>query len=336
MMDALRVPVVDGSQPAEARRAATTLAAQAGFEATGAGRVALVATEAATNLVKHGAGGEIVVLALEDGSERAIDILALDKGRGIGDLAASRRDGYSTAGSPGTGLGAISRLADLHDIYTQPGKGTALFARVWRAPARRSAAPSALAVGGLAVAKGGEDVCGDSWSFILRPTSGAVMVADGLGHGPAAAEAAREALRTFATYRRAGPAAALEAAHGALRSTRGAAIAVAEVDAERRVVTFAGVGNIGGAVLSPAEKRNVVSHNGTVGHQMRKVHEFTYPWGDDALLVLHSDGLGTHWSLDGYPGLASRHPSLIAGVLYRDFSRGRDDVTVVVVKRRAA
>jgi hypothetical protein len=51
------------------------------------------------------------------------------------------------------------------------------------------------------------------------------------------------------------------------------------------------------------------------------------------LLVMHSDGLATHWNLDQYPGLVGRRPSLIAGVLYRDFARGRDDVTVVVAKK---
>jgi hypothetical protein len=49
-------------------------------------------------------------------------------------------------------------------------------------------------------------------------------------------------------------------------------------------------------------------------------------------LVLHSDGLGTRWNLNAYPGLSAHHPSLIAGVLYRDFKRGTDDVTVLVAK----
>ena len=57
-------------------------------------------------------------------------------------------------------------------------------------------------------------------------------------------------------------------------------------------------------------------------------------WNADSLLVMHSDGLATRWQLDKYPGLAMRHPALIAGVLYRDFSRGRDDVTVLVASAR--
>jgi hypothetical protein len=97
-------------------------------------------------------------------------------------------------------------------------------------------------------------------------------------------------------------------------------------------MTFAGVGNIAGAVIITDTTQHLMSYNGIVGHQMQKLHTLTYPWADNALLVLHSDGLATRWDLRAYPGLAGRHPSLIAGVLYRDFRRDRDDVTVVVIR----
>jgi hypothetical protein len=132
------------------------------------------------------------------------------------------------------------------------------------------------------------------------------------------------------------PGATLQLGHDALRSTRGAAAAIVAIDAERGIVTYGGVGNIAGCVLTGGSRRSMVSHNGTLGHQIRTVGEFTYPWSHEAMLVLHSDGLVSHWSLDAYPGLAARDPSLIAGILYRDFTRGRDDVTVVVAKAEEA
>jgi hypothetical protein len=76
----------------------------------------------------------------------------------------------------------------------------------------------------------------------------------------------------------------------------------------------------------------MVSYNGTVGHEVRKIQEFTYQWHPEAILLLHSDGLGTQWRLERYAGLMYKHPSLIAGVLYRDFHRVRDDVTVLVAR----
>jgi hypothetical protein len=109
-------------------------------------------------------------------------------------------------------------------------------------------------------------------------------------------------------------------------------LAVTEVDFERLAVRFAGVGNISGTIVSPAKSSSMVSYNGTVGHEVRKIQEFVYEWPKGGLLVMHSDGMGTQWRLDRYAGLADKHPSLIAGVLYRDFNRGRDDVTVLVAR----
>jgi serine phosphatase RsbU (regulator of sigma subunit) len=159
-----------------------------------------------------------------------------------------------------------------------------------------------------------------------------VTVVDGLGHGWQAAEAAHEALRIFRKGTHLRPGILLESAHQALRSTRGAAMAIAEIDRDQGIVRYAGVGNISGAVIAGGTRSNMVSHNGIVGHQARKFQEFLYKWPPGALLVMHSDGLGTQWKLDEYAGLAQRDPSVISAVLYRDFTRGRDDVTVLAAR----
>ena len=109
---------------------------------------------------------------------------------------------------------------------------------------------------------------------------------------------------------------------------------MAENDEVQQVVRFSGIGNIAGVILSSQKSRSLVSLDGTVGHHIRKIQEFTYPWDKYSLLIMHSDGLKTHWRMDAYQGLAARHPGLIAGVLYRDHQRGNDDVTVLVTKAR--
>jgi hypothetical protein len=158
------------------------------------------------------------------------------------------------------------------------------------------------------------------------------LLADGLGHGPVAADTARQAVRFFRANLGLGPVGILRDMHQALRSSRGAAVAIAEVDLEARLLRFAGVGNISGTVLSSEGTRSAMSHNGTIGHALNKVQEFVYPFPASALLVLCTDGLGTRWDLAAYPGLAARAPGLVAGVLYRDFKRGRDDVTVLAAR----
>lgn len=330
------IAVRDESQVAEARRGAVAVARTMGFGEEDAGRVAVVATELATNLVKHGNGGELLVGAYDDRTGSGVECLALDKGRGMADVEASLRDGHSTAGSAGTGLGAVRRGSHAFDIYSRPASGTAILARLRQGrPSRSGPSPEPVS-GAVNLPKSGEEACGDGWCVRAHARGFKLMVADGLGHGPMAAEAAHAAARTFLAEHASAPGRILERMHLALRPTRGAAIAVADVDVGGGHVVFAGVGNVAGVLIADGAARRMVSHNGTVGHVARRIREFAYPFEGTPLVALCSDGLGTGWSLDAYPGLANRHPTLIAGVLYRDFNRGRDDVTVLVVRCETA
>jgi anti-sigma regulatory factor (Ser/Thr protein kinase) len=326
--DSFAAPISESSQVADARRMAAEIGANAGFKENDAGKLALVITEIATNLIKHAGGGELIVR--RDG-DSGIEILALDKGRGIADVPASLRDGFSTAGGQGTGLGALTRLSSEFDIYSVRANGTAVLVHLRPHSALVRSQPL-VQVAGFDWPKPGESVCGDAWCVVRSSTRTFIMIADGLGHGPFAAEAATAAVQIFRERMGIAPASMIEEIHAGLRSTRGAAVAMTEIDSAAGTARFAGVGNIAGAILSEGVVRNMVSHNGTAGHEVRKIQEFTYAWPKRALLVMHSDGLATHWNLNAYPGLRERHPSLIAGVLYRDFKRGRDDVTVVVGK----
>jgi anti-sigma regulatory factor (Ser/Thr protein kinase) len=343
------LPITEASEVAHARRVATELARRFGFTELETSKVALVATEIATNLNKHATNGQLLVHSFTQAGLKTIELLALDKGPGINNVIQCIRDGYSTASSPGSGLGAIIRTSSLAAIHSVFGVGTAMFARIHSqssgcqfsvsnivdSPSRMQTPDSRLQnldIGIVCLPKPGEEVCGDAYAMDQRPERFLLMVADGLGHGPDAAVAAQKAVQVFHEHTAQSPAEILTKTHSALRVTRGAAVAVAEVDRAKEEVRFCGVGNIAGTILTGGKSRGMVSHNGIVGQEARKIQEFCYPWAADALLVLHSDGLATRWSLDAYSGLAVRHPSLIAGVLYRDFSRKRDDVTVVVAK----
>lgn len=329
------ISITDSSQVSVGRRAATELCRRNGFSDTLAEKAALIATELGSNLVKHGAGGEMYLqMAREAGGGDVFEVVAIDKGPGIVNAAQCLSDGYSTSGSPGTGLGAVRRLSDVFDLYSQPGHGTIVLSRLLSAPMPSVARMKALEIGSISKPKKGEEVCGDHWSMAEQRGQWQFLVADGLGHGALASEAAMEAARLFRTTRSRTLPDLLDAIHHALRSTRGAAVAIADVDVGRQLVRFAGVGNIAGAIVSAAGMRNMVSLNGTAGVELRKITEFSYPWPDDGLLVLHSDGLISHWNIDAYPGLYQRHPAVIAAVLYRDHDRGRDDVTVVVAKQK--
>lgn len=339
MNESKAIAITEQSQAGEARRAALALATRLGFEETTRGKVGILVTEVANNLILHGGGGVIVLRAIEQDDILGIEVLGLDQGSGMVDVEECLQDGFSTAGTPGNGLGAIRRLADCFDIYSQPNQGTVLLANLWAKPSLHSppyspqeSGSAMLEIGVVALPKLGEDVSGDAWAWAGDNHRSLFLVADGLGHGAAAASAAAAAIRVFHDHHHQTPQQIVEAAHAALRSTRGAALAIAEINFEHQTVCFAGVGNIAASISSATAHHNLTSYNGTVGHEVRKIREFTYPWQVNGLLTMHSDGISTQWKLDRYPGLRQKHPSLIAGVLYRDFHRDRDDVTMLVAK----
>ena len=329
----LNFSITHASDVAAARRAGQKLADSLGFDDVKAGRLAIVITEAATNILKHAGEGTVTIMRTQSGVEMpGVDVVAVDRGPGIGDLEFSLRDGVSTAGTAGTGLGALRRQADEFDVWTRHGRGAAFFMRVWRGPAPPE--PCGMEVGALCTPLAGEEACGDGWAVACQPDGATLLGVDGLGHGPEAAKAAAGAIQALEKRPAAAPGEVLHAAHDLLRITRGAALSVARIDYGADDVRFAGIGNVNAIVHDGTARRALVSHNGIVGHNMRKVQEFTAPFPPGALCVLTSDGIQTQWDLGDYPGLHARAPALVAAVLMRDFIRRRDDAMVLVARRR--
>ena len=327
------VAVVDQSQVAVARRAAAAAARACGVDDSVEGRVGLIATEMATTLLKHGSGGEVIVERFADDSGAGIELLALDRGRGIADIGRAIEDGYSTAGSAGTGLGAIRRQADQFEIFSLPGAGTAVMARIDLTASKPRARGSAghVVLGAVVACHPGETACGDSWSFAAAPQP-MVLLLDGSGHGPLAAAAAELGVATFEANREHEVVRLMEALHRALAPTRGAAGAIARVDHGARTVRFVGIGNVMATAITHDAVKKMVSHHGTLGHVAPRIREFTYPFDGRVTVVLHSDGISAKWDMERYPGLASRHPSLIAATLFRDYRRMNDDASIVVLR----
>jgi len=315
-----RFVIDDPSKVGEARRAAQTLA-NAEFSGEVAGKVAIAATELSNNLWRHAGGGDLLLQILGRDDTATLELLALDKGPGMADVAQCMRDGYSTGGTPGTGLGAVRRLADEFDIYSHPGEGTVVLARFGHVPALRH--------GAVNVALEGEIECGDAWYVEGDTRHFSAMVIDGLGHGSFAAEAARAGIDTFRASPHSAPQDIITRAHGNMSKTRGGAAACARF--AEGALSYAGVGNISGYLVSPNKSQGLVSHNGTLGLGIRRSQQFEYGVEPHALLVMHSDGISARWDLRSRANLVASHPAIIAGVLYRDHGRGRDDATVLVV-----
>lgn len=330
------MPIEDASQVGECRRMAQRLAEAQYFDATQAGRVGIVATELANNVLRHAGRGELLLQTLHDGSNVSVEMVAIDRGPGMV-VETCMRDGHSTAGTAGTGLGAISRLSTLFDVYSLRDQGTVAVSRIQKqgpAAADGDRHFRSAPMGAVNIALQGEIECGDTWRIAAAAEQTAIMVADGLGHGPLAATASQAVAQAFAERPFEPPSEAMKRYHGKLSGSRGAAAAVAILDWQQAKVTYGGVGNISGSIASSERSKGMVSHNGALGVQLLRTQQFEYQVVPGSKVVMHSDGLSARWSLTNYPGLVQRHESVIAGVLYRDHARARDDATVVVLGAR--
>lgn len=317
--------IEDDSQIGHARRTARNLVELHRFNETDAGRVALVVTELASNLLKHAGSGELHLRILPRPGPNGFEVIAVDRASGF-DRDTCMIDGYSTGGTQGIGLGAVARQSDVFDMHTDE-RGTVLLARIFRSNDRDADIPYGISQHSLH----NDSHCGDSWFLAFSDHRISAMVVDGLGHGVEAEQAALQGRETFAQQPFASPQLLMEDIHEAMRGTRGGAVAFAQFDEAYDQLAFTGIGNIYATLVSPEKSRGLTSHPGIVGAQYRKVQTFDYAGLRGNLLILHSDGLQSRWNLRDYPGLLQRHPAVIATVLHRDFNRGRDDVTVLVM-----
>ncbi|GAA1877497.1 ATP-binding protein [Asanoa iriomotensis] len=315
----------EASAVSAVRRAAQDVGAEVGLDEGRLGGLAIVATELASNLVKHADEGRLLVRPVRSGEVAGVELLAVDSGPGMGDVTASTRDGHSTAGTLGIGLGAIARQAGWLDLSSVSGRGTVTVAQIWPGPA-----PGPATVAAVSRPMSGEEVCGDGYATRTADGRTQVLVCDGLGHGPLAAAATAAVVQGFRAAPAGPPAVVVEHVHRSVRHTRGAAIAVAQFDEGQ--VRYAGLGNIAGFLVDDATRRGLVSLPGIAGHQRRVVREFSYPIAPGALLVMHSDGVVDRWNVDDYPGLRGRSPQVIAATVLRDAGTRRDDACVLVAR----
>jgi anti-sigma regulatory factor (Ser/Thr protein kinase) len=325
-----RFRIGDEADAGALRRTAAGCADRLGAVPAARARAELVATELATNLVRHAKpGGWVLVRPLPpDGME----FLAVDHGPGIAEPAAALEGRSPAPGGLGRGLAAVRRASVLFDVDTGPGRGTTVLSRV---DLGEGSAPARPDRGGVSV--GVVDVCGDGWAVADVAGGLAVAVVDGLGHGVKASVATDAALDAFA----ADPAdldGLLGRANTAMRATRGAAMTACLLEPGRGELHYFAVGNVNGRVLTGPEERGLALSAGTLGLKATppRARVLSHPWKPGATLVLWTDGLKSRLDLSARADLLTHHPALAAAALHRDHTRERDDATVVVIRHPEA
>ncbi|MFF7604398.1 SpoIIE family protein phosphatase [Streptomyces parvulus] len=326
----------DVALAAAARRQAGQLARALGLTDTQVAGLELCVTEMATNLLKYAHDGSMALRIVRVRDRAAVECLSLDSGPGISNLPLALRDGTSASGSLGLGLGTIARMADVSGIHSLPGRGTVVQARFWAGPDGPDPAPGPLDAGGLTRPLGGEQTCGDTWAVRAAegPDALLLMMCDGLGHGPLAAQASDRARGAFRSSRRSDPAGVLQEVHSALRNTRGAAVAIALVEPAAQRVQLSGAGNIAALVGSPDGRTGLPSLPGIAGVQLPRPRTFEAALPPGAALVMHSDGLSDRWKPADFPGLFAHDSSIVAAQIFSQAAVRRDDAGIVVAVHR--
>jgi anti-sigma regulatory factor (Ser/Thr protein kinase) len=317
--------VEDVSAVPACRQAVQALAERLQFPAARIGQLALAVTEAASNLHKHAEQGSLLLCVNRDGPQPGIDLVTIDAGPGLRDVSAAVRDGHSTAGTLGIGLGAIRRLADFSDLYSAPGHSTALAARFRVLPP----APETRWAGLLRPITG-ETECGDAYGAVEADGAVTAVLCDGLGHGPLAAAAAARGVAAVLDDPAAEPAVLLERVHRRMSGTRGGAVGIVRIGGQ--LARFAGLGNVAASIVSGGKRRSMISIPGIAGQQARTIRQFEYEVPPGAAVILHSDGISSRWEAAALPGIEARDPLLIAAVLLAEAGVHRDDAGVLVLK----
>lgn len=317
------------------KRDISKLVENVGFDDVTRGKIDIVVSEMASNLVKHAIAGELLVKLLVEGEVYGVEIISVDAGPGMHHPMQMMQDGISTYGSKGEGLGAMKRLSDEFNLYSHPGVGTTLLSRLFK----KGSTPKSklkLDIGAVRVSYKGDPLCGDAWVFGVHKSTVTLLAADGLGHGEFANEASEGAVNALlkeASLVR--PSVLLRNLHQSIRKTRGAVIGIGQISLADNTLTYCGVGNIGGKIIQTDTSKNLLSYNGTVGYIIpNHMNDHVFDWGAQTVFVMHSDGVKSRWDFTKYPGLNKCDSTVIAATLYKDNGRATDDTLVVVAKNK--
>jgi anti-sigma regulatory factor (Ser/Thr protein kinase)/serine/threonine protein phosphatase PrpC len=337
-------------QVGAARRGVRRFASRLGFSDDQLAELDIVVQEIGTNAVRYATSGGCLHWSETLGEAPGLELFYFDKGPGVYDLERAMRDGVSSGGSLGTGFGAMRRLLDEFDVYsTVKGTtrrltnarrstfGTALLGRKWVSPTtteeqRERARRMTRRVGAWSRPRPGEETNGDACFIKEHDGETLLAVVDGLGHGRGACEAALAALDTLEQWEGEPLDELILATHDALRATRGAVMGVVVLNPARQTFNYAGVGNVEVRVLGATDPARPIPANGTLGARLSQVRVWPHRWQEGTTLVIASDGISATWDAHAYPGLVTKSPQLLAGVLLRDFSRSSDDATVLVYR----
>lgn len=322
--------------PQDVRKAGESAKAFAnlvGFPSAESEAICLVVTELGSNLLRHATQGTITLSRITANTLPGIEIVSDDRGPGIRDIERAMADGYSTAGGLGTGLGTINRLMDEVEFHNKQPAGLRIVCRRWLRPVERSRFENRLTFGAATRPFRNSPENGDA--FVIKQWGGHALVGviDGLGHGQFAQRASQTA-RYYIEQHFDQPLLSLFRGAGrACHGTRGVVMALARFDLAKQQLEVANVGNIEIRLIGGPKKRfNPIVRRGIIGMNAPNPVCTQHDWEDSNILIMHSDGLRTHWEWSDFDELEHDTPSGVARRLLQALSKTDDDATILVAR----
>ncbi len=327
-----RLSIRDSLDRATALQQVRALGSALGFPVTDIEEICLAVAELTANLVRHAGHGNLTLTPLHSSNRAGIEVAAQDQGPGIRNIEQSLADGHSTAGGLGYGLGTVNRLMDEMEISSSVGLNTSVVCRRWMRAANQVLMPSVWDIGVATRSRRMGRENGDA--FVIREWQDKLLVGviDGLGHGEFAQQAALAAQGYARSHYDLPLDKIFSGANRACLGTRGVVMALARFESPNQM-HLATVGDIEARAWSAPDRTLFKVQRGILGTcSMPQVVIQEKKWSPGWLLVLHSDGLQTHWQWQDFPGLEREPTEVIARRLLHALATKDDDATVLAVR----
>lgn len=345
IMEKIRTKIMERHQIFSVKRDIAKFAKDIGFSDKEVDEISIAVIELGENLIAHDTiEGEIIYSSFEEGKKKGIEIISIDKGPGIASIEAVMEDGYSSKKSLGIGLGAVKRMMSLLSIestvqnlqtpinFRENLPGTKIIARKIIEPKEkeicRLSKKTTFSV--FTRSKLGEIYNGDN--YILKNFENRTLfgVIDGLGHGEGASTASNMARVSILEHFSEELDVIVELLHNKLRKTRGVALSLGLIDHELNIIKYVGIGNVLTRVFNTSAPIRPINYNGTLGVSLRKFKIYDYPWDQNNIIIMSSDGISSKYDLNDFLDVLYKHPMVIGQKIFKKFGKYYDDATILI------
>lgn len=333
-----KLPIEDSYSLYSIRSVVLEEAKHLGMNQTRIAELEIIVRELIQNVLKHGGGKGFISLRVDtrEKTSSAIVLEVADKGKGIKDWDKALEPGYTTSSSLGIGLPTVNRLADELVLLKSDHTGTSI--QVVKDIIAPEVNDSYWEFSFFSRPHPAEEANGDQGALIRDRKGIWVILADGLGHGPLAEEAAKKAINIIYNSSRTTPEDLIKPIHEKLVSTRGSALSIAHIIPDEHKINWVGIGNVTGMLKYPSSRNGktemtFVNTNGTLGVSLPSLHKMEYSYAVGDILIMSTDGMQRDWWNTPELFTSFKLPRTGLHVL-KNFSRSNDDASLFIGRAR--